>query len=930
MILTGNTARLKTPWIYVLLYLPAILTACAFSLPTGLNPVLHSFTNTSLGWIAEPHRNGWDWFYDGYCAVFAIIGLVLIWQWGRHSSDKQVKKQAQILLFSLSAAYLLATVVGLVLPWFSVGIPQLSPLILCIPVAAICYIAKRYNFLRTAPTDQREIILNDSIRTNIYKCLTITFIISSIVNLMAQYVFYRESSLAQVLLFSAFLLLIAIAIIIISKLRSSDQLKDTLLSLAIAVAIPIITLRYSQYGGLTIWAFALALMVICLLFNRSTILVAVYVSAVVTQVIIWMIAPTVAVEVNKADYMVRIGILSVAFVLALYVNRVFVLKLKDNALQIRFQRVLSETSYDFLTINQSNLEEKISHMLRNIGGFFHVDRAYVCLFSPKLDSMDCPYVWCAQDAASLTRANLELPINAIPWWKGSIEDVSKLPAKEQELKDRLTEQGIKSLMTVPIEGSGIVHGFIGMEAITSTKKWNDAHLKMLRIFTNLLADAFARVQTEQDIEYLAYYDHLTGLPNRTLFTDRLNQAINLSKRNSKFLGVMFLDLDSFKVVNDTMGHNGGDILLKEVANTLSQHLRKTDTVARFGGDEFMILLNNVTEGTDMAKVADSVMRLFEKPFMINEQEFFITASGGVAIYPVDGEDADSLVKNADIAMYKAKSRGKNQHVLCTTDMKAEVQKNMLLSNSLYHANERNELIIYYQPQVSLETKQVIGFEALLRWQHPQLGMISPGIFIPLAEKNGLINSIGEWVLETACRQNVRWQELGLPHLRMAVNLSVSQFKNPKLVDIVEHILQETGLDPRYLELEITESVAVKESDYIIDVLTRLKDLGVSISIDDFGTEYSSLSRLKSLPVDRIKIDMQFVQGIEGSAKDQAITKVIINLAKSLGLKVIAEGVETAPQLEFLNQKMCDEVQGFYYYKPMPASEVEVILRQTHL
>ncbi|NMB42071.1 MAG: EAL domain-containing protein [Firmicutes bacterium] len=430
----------------------------------------------------------------------------------------------------------------------------------------------------------------------------------------------------------------------------------------------------------------------------------------------------------------------------------------------------------------------------------------------------------------------------------------------------------------------------------------------------------------KEIKYMAYYDYLTGLPNRFLFLDRLNQAIYLAERTEKFIGVIFLDLDNFKMINDTIGHGGGDIILKEVAQGLVQHLRKTDTVARFGGDEFLIMLNNISNSENISTITANVMELFDEPFHLNGQEFFITCSAGIAVYPFDGEDAETLLKNADIAMYKAKSQNINQFILCTTDLKDEMEKNLRLTNNLYRAKERNELLIYYQPQIRISTGQITGLEALLRWKHPEMGLILPGVFVPLAERNGLINSIGAWVLETAGRQNKIWQDMGLPPLRVAVNLSAIQFNNPRIVDTVDNVLRKTGLDPKYLELEITESIAIKETGSTVDILNKLKNLGVSISIDDFGTAYSSLSRLKMLPIDRIKIDMQFIQGIESSEKDRAITKIIINLAKSLKLGVLAEGVETAPQLEFLNRKMCDEVQGFYYYKPMPAEKIENLLR----
>ncbi len=334
--------------------------------------------------------------------------------------------------------------------------------------------------------------------------------------------------------------------------------------------------------------------------------------------------------------------------------------------------------------------------------------------------------------------------------------------------------------------------------------------------------------------------------------------------------------------------------------------------------EFLIMIEDVSHVDEITTVAEKIMSHFRCPFNLTGHEYFITISMGIAIYPQDSDNADDLIQNSDLAMYKAKSQGKNQYMLCDSELKEEMRLKARLSNSLYRALEKNELTLHYQPQIDLLTGQIIGLEALLRWNHPEFGMVSPAVFIPLAESSGLISGIGEWVIRTACRQNKAWQDMGLPGLRVAVNLSVHQFRNPGFVELVREILLETGLSPEYFEVEVTESAALNESDFMIEILSKLKAYGISISIDDFGTEYSSLSRLKVLPADRIKIDMQFVRGLDSNVKDQAITNVIISLGKSLGLHVIAEGVETPTQLEFLKQHACDEVQGYYYYKPMPA------------
>ncbi len=437
----------------------------------------------------------------------------------------------------------------------------------------------------------------------------------------------------------------------------------------------------------------------------------------------------------------------------------------------------------------------------------------------------------------------------------------------------------------------------------------------------------ARIDMEGKIKKLAYYDFLTGLPNRMLFIDRLNQSILNTDRNKSVLGVLFLDLDSFKRINDTMGHAKGDELLKIVSKRLTNTIRESDTVCRVGGDEFLILIQNIDNDKCIIEVAEKILNIFEESFRIDGNDLYITTSIGGAIYPIDGVDVETLIKNADIAMYKAKEKGRNKFQLCTEVIKDSLIEEMKLTNSLYQAIERNELELYYQPQVSLITEKIIGLEALIRWNTTELGMVNPGDFIYIAEKTGLILPIGEWVLKRACSQNKKWQDDGILNVPIAVNLSVNQFQNREIIEGIVAILKETGLDPNDLELEITENIIMKETEYIIESLKQLKQLGVKIAIDDFGTEYSSLNYIKQLPVDKIKIDISFIRGININYKDEAIIKVIISLAKNLGLKVIAEGVETKEQFDFLRDEMCDEIQGYYYYKPMPASQIEELMRK---
>ena len=431
----------------------------------------------------------------------------------------------------------------------------------------------------------------------------------------------------------------------------------------------------------------------------------------------------------------------------------------------------------------------------------------------------------------------------------------------------------------------------------------------------------------EQIEKLLYFDSLTGLPNRVMLVDRLRKAINLAKQIEKPIGILFLDLDGFRIVNDTFGRAIGDELLKAVSDRLVKLVLKTNTIARISGDEFIIIVENMKSVNYILKVANKIVNAFKQQFEMNKNQINVTISVGISVFPTDGESYETLIRNAELAMQKAKEKGKNQSVLCTTILKDIIDENVKLSYDLYRALERNEFEVYYQPQISLDTNKIAGLEALLRWNHPKLGLVSPVKFIHLLEKTGLINPVGNWVLQTVCRQNKVWQEAGLPPIRIAVNLSIIQFQNSDIVSQINEILDETKLLPIYLELEITESIAMWDTDYIVHILNTFREIDIYISIDDFGTEYSSLKYLKILPINRIKIPMPFIQGINVDMKDEEIIKTIIVLARIMGLAVIAEGVETLQQASFLTQWKCDAIQGFYYYKPMPAKKIESLLRR---
>jgi len=430
-------------------------------------------------------------------------------------------------------------------------------------------------------------------------------------------------------------------------------------------------------------------------------------------------------------------------------------------------------------------------------------------------------------------------------------------------------------------------------------------------------DITAKKQAEARIEHLAHFDQLTGLPNRTLLQDHFRYALSLAQRNQQQLAVMFLDLDHFKVINDTLGHSIGDQLLMEVGRRLKEAVREEDTVSRLGGDEFILLLPGV-DANGAAKVARKLIEAVALPYQYEVHELIATPSIGIALYPNDGEDMETLSKHADAAMYQAKQAGRNDFRFFTPAMQHDSVRHLRLATDLRHALGRNELILNYQPQIAMQNGRVIGAEALLRWQHPELGLISPAEFIPIAENSGLIIAIGEWVLRTAAAQAKAWLDTGQTEFVMAVNLSAVQFRHAELLQRISAILKETGLPAQALELELTEAVAMDDPQAAVAVMDRLHEHGIRMSIDDFGTGYSSLSYLKRFKVYKLKIDQSFVRDIGSDPEDKAIVTAIINMASSLGMHTIAEGVETAEQLAFLRLHGCDEVQGYYFSKPLPA------------
>ena len=461
---------------------------------------------------------------------------------------------------------------------------------------------------------------------------------------------------------------------------------------------------------------------------------------------------------------------------------------------------------------------------------------------------------------------------------------------------------------------------------TLLRRVEERSAKYLQVNQQLEQEVIERRQAEERFMYLAHHDRLTDLPNRVVFMDRLTQALTRAPWHNRMVGVLYLDLDHFKRINDTLGHDVGDQLLIGVAKRVQESLRDGDTVARMGGDEFTIILADVAHDRDISRVAQKILNTLSTPLLLGGHELFVTASIGVSIFPNDGDNAQTLLKHADTAMYRSKDKGRNSYQHYSTSMNIRTIEHLSMENGFRHALERNEFVLYYQPIVDISSGQIVGMEGLLRWQHPVLGIVSPSQLLPLAEETGLIIPINRWALQTACAQHKVWRDAGLRPVRMAMNLSLRQFQNENLVQTVTQVLKEKGMNPAYLDLELTETI-MQNTEQSIEKVKQLHQLGVQLSIDDFGTGYSSLGQLGRFPIQRLKIDQPLIHNLLVGPKDAAIVESIITLAHTLKIHVTAEAVETPEQLDFLQAHHCDEMQGFLFSRPLTVEQATLLLTE---
>ncbi|MDF2615342.1 MAG: putative signal transduction protein containing an domain, partial [Clostridia bacterium] len=702
LVLTGAKRALKTKWVYAAIYLPAAINIVMFGLNDKLAKSQYNLVHTAAGWVMIPMNNIVDIYFNSYYLLFSLMAFILLIRWHQKTKSLIKKKYAKYLMLSLSISLVLRPLTDeLAKRYLEFKMPSLAPIIILIPITTIFYFIHRHGLMQPKG-DKRSIvegvILNDDTRASLFKYIAIVFLIGSMLNLLI--CFFYLVRWGSGFFLSTVMVVSGAVIFVIPSVSKSSKVQENVLMILMAILIPLVLFsNYNQSIRNILWPVPLFLMMVTIIFNNRTMSWIIAGISLWAGIVSWVISPTLMLQVGSVDHVLRTAFYGIAIILTSYINKIYILRLNENEKQMRFQKMISTISTDFVTATSANLDDKIKALLETSAQYTQADRSYLGLFNEDMQMICFTHEWIRDGIKPVIENLEELQVDQYAWAKSKIlrneivfiPTVNALPEEATPEKEMMLSRQIESLLYIPILNKEKVIGFIGFDQVKAQKVWRIEDHELLKVLANILADAIAKVEVEKNINHLAYYDRLTGLPNRSLFNNRLEQAIHLARRSEKLVGVMFIDLDGFKAVNDTLGHEWGDHLLKQVSDRLSSCIREYDTAARFGGDEYLIMIPQVSHLKDIEEVARRIMGVFEQTTFVNGQEFFITASGGIAVFPVDGEEANALIKNADLAMYWAKNNGKNQYAVCSSGMKEDVLKKMTLTNNLYKALEKNEL-----------------------------------------------------------------------------------------------------------------------------------------------------------------------------------------------------------------------------------------------
>lgn len=927
--LTGYTSRMtKKKWILV--YGPVLIS---------VGTVLYSYLSGDMekrlsygayGFTYALDLEPWTLWVRGYYLLVMGCSISLLRQWQPGEEEFIRDRLKRIVSFSVVVSFLLGLpkIFGFY-EIFRLNLLGLGPIHM-LPLSAGLF----YVLLKKAKVGQREEFtipkrgeyLSAKTHDKIFFYVSQVYLMAGFLAFYIQ-VIVNESEVVRTSIMTATLFFIGLFIFFLLKVKISVRTRDDIINSILSLSIPFITLYSAEESIGFAWATPVVLLLVAVAFNNKNLLIATSAMSVITLLLLWIMYPQMAGSFESPDHLARLFVFFIIIGMAFFINDIYRKRQHQFERQIDHERFVSDmvllmSKARFKTV-KSNLESLLEEMVY----YMEADYGSIHIFSDIRDGVHRKFEQYGRGDLDGIRKNLKFSgvLDEL------LEDTKKAEHSEANIrriieifKSRMSTEKV-AVMIQPVVESEKVIGIMCLSAF-NRNSWDEGYQNSFDLIVKNLSSMLYKIKKEDELYRMAFYDGLTGLPNRTLFNRILQETLE-DQEDGEVAAVLFLDLDDFKNINDLLGHSVGDKLLVEFVSRIKPLLQNDRYMSRFGGDEFLMVLPHQRDVEDVKERVEEILTTAIGTFRFDEREISTGASIGVALYPEDAKEPEDLIRYADLAMYSAKTNGKNQYVICTEDIKKKFIYEKEIENDLHYAIKNKEFTLYYQPRVSGVSGKIVGVEALLRWCHPQKGMIPPGVFIRIAERIGLMPEIDQWVFREACRQNLYWQRKGFRKISMSVNVTPMTFaENFEGSDILKN-LREGIWDPKYLEVEITENTMYFSPESIRNRLNYLRGLGMSVALDDFGIAYSSLGRLHELPIDKIKIDRQFVVNLHEAQEGKNLFDGILNLGRSLGLKINVEGVETKEQAEYVIDRGCDEIQGFYYHKPMPPEYVEILLRK---
>ncbi len=922
-----------TIWFYVLVYGSALVNIILFLVVPLLTGEKSNIVYTSWGWTALASARFREEYYNFYYAVLSIATFKNLYYWYQETKDEALRFRIKLLSISLIAVAVFVIPTEIVINRvLQQKIIQLMAVWMIIPTLTMFYMIHRYRFLFPSIKISHDQMLDEKLRRKLFRFITHVYLFTSCVVFIMHYA--NGGSGYGYALYCLLIYLLGIGHFLVNKFANKVKTQYWYLTLTASVVIVISTVIVLESGFFIFWTMYFFYIMLTALLDKPIYLYFLSVVMIFAELVQWIVPSPADSILDWKDHFLRIVIIIITSIVVQLIRQLSFKKYYEILDQITAQKTLTSFSKDFISITSANSAEKFQRLLMLCNQKFGHDRTYISQLSD-----DSRFVLAYYDERE--KINRPLPGNDnillcdlinVPLIKDKllaneaviIKDLNDYRKNNLAVEKAVANRDVINISAFPIVIDCGVIGALVFERDDYIVQ--DVFYNYKRVFATLVSDAFKKMFYEEQLFKNTHFDEVTNLYSRRHFTETISELFRKSTSSDQH-AILFIDIDNFKSINDTFGHSIGDEVLRSVAKILMQNKRFNDIVSRFGGDEFLIACPSIRDKYEVIAYVKKMLTLFETPINISHYEFRLGISIGIALYPIDGSDSETLFKNADLAMYESKKLGKHRFFFCNEIAKERATENAIYINKLHEAFEKNQFKLVFQPQMDIRSGKIVGAEALLRWYSPEFGLVAPNKFISLLEQTGLINEVGAWIIEQVAEQQMRLAKMGLPKLRFAINISVVQLQNDLVLKTLKSIIDDYNIDPSYIELEITESVAISEMAHIVGVLMQIKSMRYQIAIDDFGLEFSSLNRLQAMPLDRLKIDKSFIDGVGVDEKRERIVKVIINLAKSLDLSSIAEGVEKADQQRFLVENGCDEIQGYYYAKPMSIDALETFVRK---